>query len=126
MKRNKTEMIGIRKTSGSAFGHVTVAMTFQHELLIIGLHFAYSFILKCSSQCRLESIYTTDRRWIWSYLAMARDTIIIQIKFVQKLLSLFSSNMRFNLPLFLKLGCQSIKEMMLQLRVASTEKSKSC
>lgn len=50
------------KTSGQAFGHVTVAIMFQHELQIIGLHFAYSFILKCSAQCRLESIYTTDRR----------------------------------------------------------------
>lgn len=59
------------------------------------------------------------------YLAMARDTII-QIKFVQKLLSLFSSNMRFNLPLFLKQGRPSIKETMLQPRVTSTEKSKSC
>lgn len=47
---------------------------------------------------------------------MARVTIIIQIKFFQKLLSLFSSNMRFNLPLFLKQGRQSIKETMLQPR----------
>lgn len=99
---------------------------FQHELQIIGLHFAYSFILKCSAQCRLESIYTTDRRWVWSYLAMARDTNIIWIKFFQKLLSLLSSNMRFNLPLFLKQGRQSMKETTLQSRVASTEKFKSC